>query len=77
MTDFEATNRLWRRDTVHTSDLPLSIRESLLRAEPALLAAAFAAARDAHGSIEAYLAEALGLGAEQRTKLQEQLLEDA
>ena len=75
--DFEATNRLWRRDTVHTSDLPPTIRESLLRAEPDLLAKAFAAAREAHGSIDAYLAEALGLGPEQRAQLQEQLLEEA
>ncbi len=33
--DFEATNRLWRRDTVPAADLPPDIREALLRADPA------------------------------------------
>ena len=75
--DFEATNRLWRRDTVPSDDLPPAIRESLLRAEPALLTAAFDAARDRHGSIDAYLAEALDLGATRRARLQALLLEDA
>ncbi len=73
--DFEATNRLWRRDTVQTSDLPAAIREQLLRAEPAYLTAAFEAARRAHGSLDAYLAEALDLGPANRAKLQASLLE--
>ncbi len=75
--DFEATNRLWRRDTVPSEDLPAEIRESLLRAEPGLLASAFAAARERHGSVEAYLDEALGLTGARRTHLQDMLLEPA
>ncbi len=75
--DFEATNRLWRRDTVPSEDLPLAIRESLLRAEPALLAAAFDAARDRYGSLDSYLAEALDLGPERRAELRALLLEEA
>ena len=74
--DFEATNRFWRRDTVHSDDLPPLVRESLLRAEPALLTAAFDAARAQYGTIDTYLDEALGLTAERRATLQELLLED-
>ncbi len=73
--DFDATNRLWRRDTVVSHDLPEFVRESLLRAEPALLTAAFAAARDHYGSIDAYLAEALDMGADRRERLRGLLLE--
>ncbi len=75
--DFQATDRLWRRDTVHSSDLPAELREKLLRAEPAYLAAAFEAARRVHGSLDAYLAGALDLGPANRAKLQAALLEPA
>jgi protein tyrosine/serine phosphatase len=74
--DFEATNRLWRRDTVHSADLPETIRNSLLRAEPALLEAAFAAAEREHGSMNAYFEQALDLDAASRTRLCDALLED-
>ena len=77
LADFEATNRLWRRDTVHSADLPLDIRESLLRAEPALLTAAFDAARGQYGTIDDYLAEALDLGPTRRGALRALLLEEA
>ena len=75
--DFEATNRLWRRDTVHSSDLPQAVRESLLRADPALLGAAFDAARAQYGSIDAYLTEAYRLGPDRRRQLQDIMLEGA
>ena len=74
--DFEATNRLWRRDTVHSADLPETIRNSLLRAEPALLKAAFVAAEREHGSMDAYFEHALELDATSRTRLCDALLED-
>lgn len=74
--DFEATNQLWRRDTVPAEDLPLEIRESLLRAEPTLLQAAFDAARAAYGSLDAYYEQALGLSATARARLDAMLLED-
>ena len=77
LADFEATNRLWRRDTVYSSDLPADVREALLRAEPLLLTAAFDAARGRFGSIDGYLAEALGLGSTQRSRLRDLLLEEA
>ncbi len=75
LADSDATNRLWRRDTVPAADLPAALREKLLRAEPAYLTAAFAAARDAYGSLDAYLAGPLDLGPANRAKLQAALLE--
>ncbi len=75
LADFEATNRLWRRDTVPAADLPAALREKLLRAEPAYLAAAFEAARGAYGSLDAYLAGPLDLGPARRARLQAALLE--
>ena len=75
--DFEATNRLWRRDTVPSADLPQSVRDSLLRADPALLTAAFDAARAQYGSLDTYLAEAYGLGPDRRRRLQDIMLEGA
>ena len=78
MADFEATNRLWRRDTVHSDDLPLAVRESLLRAEPLLLTAGLRRGNDGkYGSIDAYLAEALDLGPTRRARLCTLLLETA
>ena len=73
--DFDATNRLWRRETLPAADLPPAVREALLRAEPAFLEAAFAAARRAHGSLDLYFEQALGLGAAARERLDELLLE--
>ncbi len=73
--DFTATNQLWRRDTVHSSDLPLTVREALLRAEPTLLAAAFEGARTRYGSIDSYLEAALGFGSDRRERLQGVMLE--
>ena len=73
--DFEATNRLWRRDTVPAADIPPAIRETLLRAEPAFLEAAFAAARRAYGTLDNYYEAALGLDKEARARLDALLLE--
>ena len=74
--DFEATNRLWRRDTVPSSDLPPAIRESLLNADRTLLEAAFDAARRQYGSLAAYYETALGFGAERMLRLHAIMLED-
>ena len=75
--DFQATNRLWRRDTVPADDIPPSVRESLLQADPALLAAAFEAARRRYGSVEAFLEQALGFGPARRQRLRDVMLEEA
>ena len=73
--DYEATNRLWRRDTVPASDLPPEVREQLLQADPTLLTAAFEAARQRYGTFDAYLQEALGLDPVRRHRLRDILLE--
>jgi len=75
--DFEATNRLWRRDTVASSDLPDSVREQLMRANPALLRAAFAAIDREYGSFDAYLDRALGVDQDARARFCDSLLEAA
>ncbi len=75
--DFEATNQLWRRDTLPGAGLPLEIRESLLRADPALLEAAFDAVRSEYGAVDRYLEHAIGLGRERLAQLRAVLLEDA
>ena len=72
--DFEATNRLWRRDTVHSDDIPPAVRESLLRAEPALLEAAFAAAQREYGTLDRYYEQVLGLDPAARSRLEHVLL---
>ena len=74
--DFEATNRLWRRESEPGAGLPVEIRESLLRADPALLSSAFAAARKEYGSFERYAEQALGLGRERLARLRAVLLEE-
>jgi len=75
LADFEATNRLWRRDTVPSSDLPDHVREQLMRANPALLGAAFAAIDREYGSFDAYLDRALGVDQYARARLCDSLLE--
>ncbi len=77
LADFEATNRLWRRDTVPSSDLPEHVREQLMRADPALLGAAFTAIDREYGSFDAYLDRALGVGQDARARLRDSLLEAA
>ena len=73
--DYLATNRLWRADPEISSSLPEAVAEVLLRVHPELITAAFDAARGAHGTIEVYLEERIGLDAERRELLRERLLE--
>lgn len=75
LADYLATNRLWRREIASNFDLPPAVKDALLSAHEELLAAAFAAARGAYGSLDAYLAEAVGLGAAERAALAALLLE--
>ena len=77
VSDFEATNRLWRRDTVPAEDIPPAIRESLLRADRTLLEAAFDAARREYGTLEAYFTEAFGFDPDRVRQLQNVMLERA
>ncbi len=74
--DYLATNRLWRGDPELRTMLPPVVADVLMSVRPDFLNAAFAALVAAHGSVDAYLADRLGLRAERRLALQESLLED-
>jgi protein-tyrosine phosphatase len=73
--DYLATNRLWRADPEVAALLPDAVARVLLRVHPELITSTFAAVRDAHGTLDAYLEERIGLDAERRELLQERLLE--
>jgi len=47
----------------------------LLRVHPELITTAFDAVRDAHGTLDVYFEQCIGLDAERRESLREQLLE--
>lgn len=74
MADYLATNRLWRRDTVLSHDLPPAVAEVLLGAHGNLLEAAFAGIRKTDGTVEKYLERALGVGEAERERLRAELL---
>lgn len=73
--DYLATNRLWRADDEIAATLPAVVAEVLLRVHPELIATAFDAVRTAHGTLDAYLEERMGLTPERREVLRERLLE--
>ncbi len=59
--DYLATNTLWKREIASAFDLPPEVKDVLLGAHETLLVAAFDAVRGTYGSVEAYLAEAIGV----------------
>ncbi len=73
--DYIATNRLWRGDSELSRMLPENIARVLLKVHPELLDAAFGAVRAAHGTIEAYLDERIGLDPARLSALRDRLLE--
>ena len=73
--DYLATNRLWRADPEVAAYLPEAVAEVLLRVHPELITAAFDAVRDAHGTLDAYLEERIGVGPAERERLRELFLE--
>jgi protein-tyrosine phosphatase len=72
--DYMATNRLWRGDSELAASLPPAVGATLLRVHPEFLDAAFAAVRRTHGSMDAYLAERIGLDTARRAKLRARLV---
>jgi protein-tyrosine phosphatase len=72
--DYLATNRLWHGEPQLAALLPPAMAEVLLRVHAGLLDAAFAAIRTAHGTLDAYLAERIGLDAARRERLRSALL---
>ncbi|MBU6498192.1 MAG: tyrosine-protein phosphatase, partial [Rhodospirillales bacterium] len=73
--DYLATNTLWRGDSRIAAKLPPAVAAVLMRVQPDFLAAAFAAIDAAHGGLEAYLEQRIGLDAGRRRALRAQLLE--
>jgi protein-tyrosine phosphatase len=74
MADYLATNTLWRREIARDFEFPAPLRDVLLGAHAELLTAAFDAIGAQYGSIDAYLAEAIGLDDAARARLTSLLL---
>ncbi|HEY0419696.1 MAG TPA: tyrosine-protein phosphatase [Acetobacteraceae bacterium] len=73
--DYMATNRLWRGDADLAATLPPAVGAVMLKVHPEFLTAAFDAILAAHGSVEAYLAERMGLEGERLERLRDSLLQ--
>lgn len=73
--DYLATNRLWAGDPALAASLPPAVAATLLRVFPEFLAAAFEAIERAHGGMEAYLSDCIGLDAARRARLRARLVE--
>ena len=73
--DYLLTNRFYRRDPSASSDLPEEVRQVLASVEASFLAAAFDAIRADYGDLESYLSDGLGLGAQERARLEARYLD--
>ncbi|WKA25849.1 tyrosine-protein phosphatase [Bradyrhizobium roseum] len=73
--DYLLTNRFYRRDPNHSTDLPDEIREVLGSVREAFLAAAFEAIDADYGDLETYLRDGLGLGKAERAHLEARYLQ--
>ncbi|CAH2599432.1 Tyrosine-protein phosphatase [Rhodovastum atsumiense] len=73
--DYIATNRLWRGDPEVAASLPPAIADVLLRVHVELIDGVFAAIREAHGSLAAYLDERIGLDAARCDRLRAALID--
>jgi protein-tyrosine phosphatase len=73
--DYLLTNRFYRRDPSASSDLPDDVSRVLGSVEVSFLAAAFDAISADYGSLECYFTEGLGVGVDQRARLQARYLE--
>ena len=73
--DYLLTNRFYRRDPSASSDLPEEVRQVLASVEASFLAAAFDAISADYGDLESYFSDGLGLGAQERARLEARYLE--
>ena len=64
--DYLLTNRFYRRDPNHSSDLPDDVKQVLGSVQASFLAAAFEAIDADYGDLETYLRDGLGLGKAER-----------
>ena len=72
--DYLLTNRFYRRDPNHSTDLPDDIRQVLGSVQASFLAAAFEAIDADYGDLESYLRDGLGLGKAERAHLEARYL---
>ena len=73
--DYLLTNRFYRRDPNHSTDLPDEIRQVLGSVQASFLAAAFEAIDAHYGDLQSYLRDGLGLGKAERAHLEARYLQ--
>ncbi|SDS32936.1 tyrosine-protein phosphatase [Bradyrhizobium canariense] len=73
--DYLLTNRFYRRDPSASNDLPDDVRQVLGSVETSFLGAAFDTICADYGDLGGYLSDGLGLGADERARLQARYLE--
>jgi len=73
--DYLLTNRFYRRDPNHSTDLPDEIRQVLGSVQASFLGAAFEAIDADYGDLETYLRDGLGLGKAERAHLEARYLQ--
>lgn len=74
--DYLLTNRYYRRsDTGQSSALPQQVRDVLGSVQASFLTAALDTVKSDYGSLDAYFADGLGLGARDRAQLERRYLE--
>ena len=74
--DYLLTNRFYRRDSNHSTDLPDEVRQVLGSVQASFLAAAFEAIDAEYGDLESYLRDGLGIGKAERAHLETRYLQD-
>jgi protein-tyrosine phosphatase len=74
--DYLLTNRFYRRDPNHSSDLPEHVKQVLGSVQASFLGAAFEAINADYGDLETYLRDGLGLGKAERAHLEARYLQD-
>jgi protein-tyrosine phosphatase len=72
--DYLLTNRFYRRDPAASSDLPEEVKQVLASVQASFLAAAFEAIAAEYGDLENYFSDGLGLGGNERARLQARYL---
>lgn len=73
--DYLLTNTHWNANVPYAAQMPADVRDALLGAHPEYLDAAFDEISLRHGSVEQYLAGALGLTPRRADRLREHLLD--
>jgi protein-tyrosine phosphatase len=73
--DYLLTNRFYRRDPNHGTDLPDEVRQVLGSVQAAFLAAAFQAIDADYGDLESYIRDGLGIGKAERAHLEARYLQ--